>query len=355
MSQASRSIQKEGRVVVVEGYTDVIMAHQFGFEYVVAVLGTAVTQDHVRLLRRYADKAVLLLDQDTAGQNSAERSVDAFVAEGMPVTVGRLDSDKDPCDFLLARGAEPFAQALGEGKEAVAFKIERVKEASGGRLDAPGALDSVIATLGLIADPVAREFAMKEVVRLTGVSEAALQAKLSQDSRPLRRAVAKAAKETGFRGKRDPERELLCVMLWGGDCVDLVKERLDPAWIGDATLLRLIQRAMQLRGEAGGVDASSLLARCQDEVERAIVEEAMAGEAEQSDESDGSGKSDYSEWCSQLLVRLQALHAELSNKGFGERLRAAGNYEEQKQLMDGYGKLARRAQRKIGFGKNLVS
>ena len=366
VSQAMRAMQKEGRVVVVEGYTDVIMAHQYGFEPVVAVLGTALTQDHVRLLRRFAAKAVLLLDQDQAGQNSAERSVDAFVAEAMPVTVGRLDSEKDPCDFLLSRGKGPFAQALEEGKEVVAFKIERVKQATGGRLDAAGALDPVVSTLGLIGDPIAREFALKQVAQLTGVSEVALQSRLRQLSQPVRRAVAKDAglpvpqrgTKAGFCGKRDPERELLYVMLWGGECPALVRERLDPAWIGDPALLMLIRRAIELHGETGKVDAASLLAHCREERERAIVEEAVAHESDQSDGSDPSdkaGREDYGEWCAQLLARLQALHAELKNKGFGERLRAAGNYEEQKQLMNGYGKLARRAQRKIGFGKNLVS
>ncbi|WP_460183707.1 DNA primase [Thermopirellula anaerolimosa] len=109
---AREAIRKTGTVLIMEGYTDVIAAHQFGFANAVAVLGTALGDSHLRLLQRYADRVVLVLDGDAAGRRRAAQVLELFVARQIDMRVLTLPDNLDPCDFLHERGPDAFAHAL---------------------------------------------------------------------------------------------------------------------------------------------------------------------------------------------------------------------------------------------------
>jgi DNA primase len=109
---ARDAMTRSRRAIVVEGYTDVIMAHQFGVREAVAVLGTALGPRHIQLLRRYADSLVLVLDGDEAGQRRTIEVLELFVASEMDVRILTLPDGLDPCDFLLHHGATAFAGAI---------------------------------------------------------------------------------------------------------------------------------------------------------------------------------------------------------------------------------------------------
>ncbi len=109
---AREAIRKSRTALVMEGYTDCIVAHQSGFDNAVAVLGTALGPDHVRILKRFADRIVLVLDGDRAGQKRAEEVLELFVAENVDLAILTLPDETDPCQFLLERGAGAFADLL---------------------------------------------------------------------------------------------------------------------------------------------------------------------------------------------------------------------------------------------------
>ncbi len=101
--------------LVMEGYTDVIVAHQFGFNNAVAVLGVALGETHVRILKRFVDRIILVLDGDEAGQKRANEVLELFVAQQVDLRILTLPDSLDPCDFLQTRGAEAFAELLATG------------------------------------------------------------------------------------------------------------------------------------------------------------------------------------------------------------------------------------------------
>ncbi len=109
---ARDAISKSRRVVVVEGYTDVIMAHQHGLENFVAVLGTALGSQHIQLLRRYADSITLVLDGDEAGQRRTNEVLELFVASETDLQILTLPAGYDPCDFVAEKGADAMRAAL---------------------------------------------------------------------------------------------------------------------------------------------------------------------------------------------------------------------------------------------------
>jgi len=102
--QGLATLRKERHIVILEGYMDVVTCHQFGLDLTAATLGTALTDDHVRILRRYADKVTLLFDPDAAGANASLRGGELLIADGFSVDVVTLPGNLDVDELLVQSG-----------------------------------------------------------------------------------------------------------------------------------------------------------------------------------------------------------------------------------------------------------
>lgn len=129
---AREGIRREGQIVVMEGYTDVIMAHQHGVDHAVAVLGTALGEQHVPLIRRFTDSITLVLDGDAAGQRRTMDILDnllaLFVAHEVELRILGLPDGSDPCDVILSQGSEAFRALLKESRDALTHKMDVVMQ-----------------------------------------------------------------------------------------------------------------------------------------------------------------------------------------------------------------------------------
>ncbi|MCC6126044.1 MAG: DNA primase [Pirellulales bacterium] len=112
LDMARDTVRKSRQALVMEGYTDVIVAHQYGFTGAVAVLGTALGSEHIKILKHYTDHIVLVLDGDEAGQKRTNEVLELFVAEQVDLRILTLPAGLDPCDFLHERGPEAFQYLL---------------------------------------------------------------------------------------------------------------------------------------------------------------------------------------------------------------------------------------------------
>ncbi len=132
LDRARHRIVATGTAIVVEGYTDVIMAHQFDCTNVVATLGTSFTTGHGRTLRRYAKRVVLVYDSDIAGMEAANRALEVCLSQRLDIKLGFVPEGKDPCDFLLAAGKEAFDRIVEDATDVLQFKWDRLKAAFDG-------------------------------------------------------------------------------------------------------------------------------------------------------------------------------------------------------------------------------
>lgn len=121
---AREGIRRSETAIIVEGYTDVLIPHQFGITNVVGVCGTALTQAHVDRLKRFAKRIVLMFDGDEAGQNAAEKALANFLSENIDLRVLVLPDDQDPDEFLFAHGADEFRRQIERAAEAWDFKLQ---------------------------------------------------------------------------------------------------------------------------------------------------------------------------------------------------------------------------------------
>ncbi len=123
---ARDAIRTSGEVMVMEGYTDVVASKQAGIETAVAVLGTALGEQHVKILRRFAERVVLVLDGDAAGQNRADEVLELFISADVDLRVMTLPDGSDPADFVAAHGREAFEKSAREAPDALDHKLGRL-------------------------------------------------------------------------------------------------------------------------------------------------------------------------------------------------------------------------------------
>ena len=215
---ARQRIVETGMVAVVEGYTDVIMAHQFGVSNVVSILGTAMTEQHVTLLRRFASKIVLLFDADAAGDMAVNRAVSLFLTQPVEIAIAAMPEDVDPDEFLLEHGAEAFEKVLANAQDALTFKWKLLSKQFNDtgdltiRQQAVGQyLEELAAARGSgPVDAMRWGMALQRVSRMTDISVEELNrqfrpARPQPNRQPVRNAPQRF--ETDGQGSSDPDAE----------------------------------------------------------------------------------------------------------------------------------------------------
>ncbi|OGS07868.1 MAG: DNA primase [Elusimicrobia bacterium RIFOXYA12_FULL_51_18] len=121
--EALPQIRKEGRILILEGYMDVIAAHQHGVTFAVAPLGTALSAEHAAFIKRYSKDTILMFDADEAGINASVRASDIFMEAGMYVKVADLGESLDPDEYLNEYGREAFDSKLAQAADPLEFRI----------------------------------------------------------------------------------------------------------------------------------------------------------------------------------------------------------------------------------------
>jgi DNA primase len=175
---ARQKIVETRTAVIVEGYTDVVVAHQCGVSNVVSVLGTALTPQHAGILRRFADRIVLLFDADTAGDAAVEKAVGLLLTQPVEILIATMPQGMDPDEFLLSKGAAAFAELVAGGVDALSFKWKQLeRRVAENKNDLAGQQRAVEEYLGLLAsarttgrvDPMRWGAILERVSRLTGL------------------------------------------------------------------------------------------------------------------------------------------------------------------------------------------
>ena len=181
LNLAKEAIREQGLSVIVEGYMDVITAHQNGFSNVVASMGTSVTEKQVNTLKRLTKNITLALDADAAGEEAMLRGVEFENALGAEVKVAVLPSGKDP-DDVIKEDAAAWPQLLAQALPVVDFTFNMV--ASGLDLatakDKSLAVEKLLPVIAEIKDPIRQAHYLQKLSRLVQVSERYMEAALSR-------------------------------------------------------------------------------------------------------------------------------------------------------------------------------
>ncbi len=269
LDQAREGIAREHGIVVMEGYTDVLMAHQHGITNAVAVLGTALGERHVPVVRRFTDRITLVLDGDEAGQKRTMQILDdllaLFVSHEIDLRILTLPQGTDPCDVIASQGSDVFRQHLSAAVDALEHKIIAV---TNGLESAPGthrssqAVEEILGTLarafpvgsGATSTALVREQqVMTRLARQFGIDEETLQTRLvgrrrEQASRG-RRLVRDEVEDSPVI-QRQPlsawEKELLELLLHHPDQLPKLADAIQVEDISNEICRRLFGLAVQI-------------------------------------------------------------------------------------------------------------
>jgi DNA primase len=254
LEQARHEIVSTGTAVVVEGYTDVIMAHQFGCTNVVATLGTSFTTGHARVLRRYAKRVVLIFDSDVAGVEAANRALDVCLAQRIDIKIASVPDGKDPCEFILGTGREGFQQVIDGAVDVFQFKWDRLKEKFNGEDTLAGRRAAVEEYIQAIATglqggnvrPLDCGLRVNQISRIIGLDSRQINAELGRHLRRARKAAAyersnqqPAAVDYGRGAFAGAQREVLEVLLNVPSLYETVRQKI-TAEVFEVPILRQI-------------------------------------------------------------------------------------------------------------------
>ncbi|MEX0585845.1 MAG: CHC2 zinc finger domain-containing protein [Pirellulales bacterium] len=270
---ARDAIVKQKNVLVMEGYTDCIVAHQYGFTNAVAVLGTALGENHVRRLR-FADvcTVTLILDGDEAGRKRTNQILELFVAAQVDLRILTLPDDLDPCDFLHQRGAAEFARLVPTAVDALDHKIREathdVDPADIHRSTA--SLEEILETLaaagskGQLSGParLRHQQLLSRLARRFHLPEEELRGRLSEIKR-------KARAKPALRAESDPappvaaiapiERELLELILLQPEAFDEIQSTVQPVQIASPAIRQVFEVCRRLAADSTMPDFDRLL------------------------------------------------------------------------------------------------
>jgi DNA primase len=180
LARAKNAIRRDETLIIVEGYFDLLALWNHGIPNVAATLGTALTREHVDLIRRYTGAVALTFDTDTGGKAALERSMSLFLERGLRAKAVVLPDGKDPDEFISKHGKEAFLVEIGRARALVDYYIDEVIGQGTNIDDRRGALKDAIPFMAGISDAAERGQFMKRVSERLGVDEELVRSEVSR-------------------------------------------------------------------------------------------------------------------------------------------------------------------------------
>ncbi len=204
ISHAKEAIREKEYAILVEGYADLISVYQAGIKNIVASSGTALTEEQIELISRYAKKVTLVYDADSAGSKATMRGVDLIIEQGLDVRIAALPEGDDPDSFVKKNGGEAFQKLLDDAVSFLDFKA-RLFQAQG-MLDTPEgqaqSVRSIVDTIAKMKDELKRSFYIKSVSERYGIYESTLY-------RELEKLLGKERTREKFERQRESQSQTL--------------------------------------------------------------------------------------------------------------------------------------------------
>jgi DNA primase len=260
---AREAITRTKTVIVVEGYFDVVALHQAGLTHTVATLGTALTPEHVQVLRRFASKVVLLFDPDPAGVRAALRGLDLFVNSGLGVKGVTLPSGDDPDTYVRKEGPEAFARLEEQAPSLLDFALEHsLKTAEGTTIEGRiRSIDEILKILQRSEHPIEREERIRLVAERFGINQQRLIDRYPalREKFPVSAREAKPVVQPAASVKLAPEERDLVYFLLHGQLSPPDIRRLRPESFSIPTCRAIVECALANLEQDGRVGLRRVL------------------------------------------------------------------------------------------------
>jgi DNA primase len=318
LREAKQTCRQTGLAFVVEGYFDLLTLNCHGIHNVVATLGTALSREHIRILKGYAGKVTLVFDSDEAGMKAAERSLALFVEEKVDARIMRLPEGRDPDSYVLEKGGHSFRQLADQALGMMEFLIDSAVRNYG--LSPQGKVRIVEALKGplsLMVEGVSRAVYVKDLAERIDVDEAAILQQIRTSTEKRKKRISATRPSNGSK----LEETLVAMMLQRPD----IMSGIDAREIVEGFETKLLKQVgkMILEGfrashPTGGAD---LLAQVEDPEIRSVIS-ALALEDRSWDR----------ESCLKIVGQYQGYLRKRQDKALLKKIKKAEEADNQKLL-----------------------
>jgi DNA primase len=260
---AREAVTRTRTVIVVEGYFDAIALHQAGLIHTVATLGTALTLEHIQVLRRFASNVILLFDPDAAGVRAALRSLDLFVNSGLGVKVVSLPVGEDPDTYVRKEGAEAFDRLEERAPSLLDFALEHsLKTAEASTIEGRiRSVDEILRILQKSEHPIEREERIRLVAERLGINQQRLIERypLLIQKEGQRATGRMPEAQTVLPAKGAPEERDLLYLLLHGQLTPPDVRRLRPDTFSIPACRIIVEKALAHLEQDGRIGLRRLL------------------------------------------------------------------------------------------------
>jgi len=172
LNETRNDIRKDNKVIIVEGYIDLLSLYQNGVKNVVATLGTSLTSNHAKFLKRFCENMVIIYDGDKSGINASLRALDVFLKHEIIPLVVVLPHDEDPSSLIEKIGKEKFLSLINSAKPLIDFYLENIlEELNCGTKSRNSIIKEIVEKLSLFPDTINRSFYTKKAAEMFGLRE----------------------------------------------------------------------------------------------------------------------------------------------------------------------------------------
>ena len=272
LNLAKKTILEKDRVIIVEGYTDCIRAHENGFKETVATLGTALTVEQARSLKRYTKNFILIYDADDAGELAALRNLDVLLPEDVTPRIAILPKGSDPDDYLKNKGADSFNTIIDNTKNIFDYKLKLLfkkydASSSEGKVKIT---EAFLPTLSLVSNSILKSTYVKRLAENLNVGEVDILSELNKFQKSSYRPVI--SKSTSNKRVIDlAEKILLVIMLEDNKFIASTKKEISLDDFVSDGIRPVISKAFELYEENKKVEPAALIDELSDEDSKVLI------------------------------------------------------------------------------------
>ena len=283
LNWAREGIAREDCAVVVEGYLDFIVPFAAGVTNVVASLGTALTVEQIRLLRRFTRNIVLLFDSDQAGESAMVRSLDPLISEGMQARIASLAAGEDPDSYIRRFGVEAFRERLRVAEPVLDFKLRILIERFGlGTIAGRARIsEEMFPTINRVPNEIIKAEYVKKLAQALSVSLEALRMEMAKGASgtPRPAPVIPAGPETDpLRGIRPVERDILRLLLQDGELLGATRKLISLEDFHNEQVRVIVEKVFAIFDQKQQVSFTDLMSSCHDPQALRIISGLTADE-----------------------------------------------------------------------------
>lgn len=248
LNASKDSIKKEGSVLIVEGYLDFAVPYQAGISNIIATLGTALTVDQVKLIKRFTNTVVMVYDPDEAGEAASIRNLDIFITEDVNVYIAELTTGYDPDSFIRKFGVDDFLAIIKKSRNVFDYKFEKLSK----RFDTrslhgkTGIVAEMLPTISKINNAVFKSGLIKRLSEKLSVDEDAIRVELKKLKPSAAEERYAAAPAEARRDSRSAEKVVLALLFAGGDFIEKIRGRLTLDELKDSSIREIAGSVYEL-------------------------------------------------------------------------------------------------------------